>query len=56
MIDKIGKKFMSFTAKSALKAAVYSASVASQRGMHQIKEPETLQEIANEYKASHSKK
>ena len=43
--------FMSSTADLAFDAAIYSASTASYHGTYQMKEPENLQKIAEEYKA-----
>lgn len=63
MVQKGGKKmfnwlsnlFMSSTADAAWEMAIYSVDVASGGGMHQLKEPVGLQEIAREYKASRTR-
>lgn len=39
-------------ANAAFEAAIYSAGLASSSGMHQMKEPEGLQKIADEIKKS----
>ena len=40
----------SLFAGAAFDMAIYSAGLASGSGMHQMKEPETLQKVAQEYK------
>ena len=42
----------SFFAGAALDMAIYSAGLASGNGMHQMKEPEGLQKLAEENKKS----
>lgn len=39
----------------AYDAAIYSAGLASNSGMHQMKEPEGLQKLAEEFKARKNK-
>ncbi len=52
MLSWLSSLFMSSTAYAAWEAAIYSADFASSKGMHQIKEPDNLQEIAKQHKAS----
>ena len=42
----------SLFAGAALDAAIYSAGLASGSGLHQMKEPEGLQKLADDYKKS----
>lgn len=44
--------FMNSTADAAFEAAIYTVDKASCYGMHQMKEPNNLKKIAEEYKAS----
>lgn len=55
MFEWLSGLFLSSTADAAFEAAIYSVDLASNRGMHQIEEPDNLQKIANEYKASRAK-
>lgn len=51
MLEWLCSIFMTSTANLAFDAAIYSAGVASCNGVYQMKEPENLQKIAEEYKA-----
>ncbi len=52
MLNWLSSLFMNSTADAAFEMAIYSADLASGGGMHQMKEPEALQEIAKAHKAS----
>lgn len=52
MLNWLSSLFMNSTSDAAFEAAVYSADLASIGGMHQMKEPEAMQEIAKAHKAS----
>lgn len=49
MLNWLVNLFMGSTANMAWDMAIYSADLASGGGMHQLKEPENLQETAKEY-------
>lgn len=52
MLSWLSSLFMNSTADFAWESAIYSAGLASSNGMHQMEEPENLQKIAADYKAS----
>lgn len=52
MFNWLSNLLMSSMLDAAFNAAIHSAELASNRGMHQIEEPENLQKVAKEYKAS----
>ena len=50
MFSWLSNLFMGSTADAALEAAIYSAGLASNCGLHQIKAPDALQALAAEAK------
>lgn len=46
MFEWLSNLFMGTTADAALEAAIYSAGLASNAGLHQMEEPEGLQEVS----------
>ena len=50
MFDWLTNLLLGSTSDAALESALYSAGLASTNGLHQEKEPEGLQELAQELK------